>query len=453
MLPRRARAQSTTKAQQLLVLYCQGGMRSNALFTMPGASKQISPFGVTGSKTDAQFILASPTPDDHTLAAPFTNKPNILSSWTGDIGNLYTNYNQFSVLGPVDHNPGGDPVLDMQIARNLIATGNKGGGPGLLTVIGNKSQAPLPPFAIGDPALIFGQTAPGLEAGAPIFIRDPLDVYGRINSHPAAGALASWEQTFQQTLDARQIGLTASFLGHPLADVANGRAQLAKVRQYLTSPQFQFGQSTNFTAAHQESHGFPVTNGALEQAFLPFLQYPTGGPTLNSDYSDPLGAKICLAVRALQYGSPAVAVGFGDWNFHSNEKTKIQALSVPLGRVIASLLYVLAGLPGNVQKRKLDEVLIVVVSEFGRDNTAVDTGFNAQNGSDYRGTNASRFQTLPVFGAGIKGGKVFGGLAADLTPTGNVYSSAQLWATMVNALGIDYTPYVSVPSTIDEMFA
>lgn len=456
MIPRKARAQSTTRAQQLLIIYCQGGMRSNALFTYQGAPVSLCPFGVEPvpplPQQPAQFALASSAPKDVSIAPPFT-RPDPLPSWGANLGNMYSAQNQYSILSPVDHNPGGAPIIDMNIARNLIGTGSAKGGLGLLTIIGNAVQRDLPPFVIGDPALIFAGTKSGYEAGAPVYVRDPLDIYGRINSHPGKGALGTWESTFQTKLDARQEGLAATFLGHPIAEVAHGRAQLELVRQRLVTPQFQFGQSTNANAAYQTSHGFDLTNLRLEQAFLPFKQYPTGGNTPNSDYSDPLGAKMALAVRALQYGSPAVAVGYNGWNLHKNEKTGIQAVSVPLGRAIASLIYILSGMAGTVAKRKIDEVMVVVVSECARDNVLPDTGFNDQNGSDYRGTNPSRFQSLPIFGAGIAGGKVYGGLSAspDLSPVGKVYSSAQLGATMLGALGVDNTPFFTA-STIDEIF-
>ena len=453
MIPRKARAQSTTRAQQLLIIYCQGGMRSNALFTYPGAPVALCPFGTeTVVKQTAQFALASSAPKDVSLPPPFT-KPDPVPSWGASLGNMYSAQSQYSILSPIDHNPGGAPVIDMQIARNLIGTGNAGGGLGLLTVIGHSLQSQLPPFVIGDPALIFAGTKSQYEAGAPVFVRDPLDIYGRISAHPAKGALGTWEADLHTKLDARQQSLAATFLGHPIAEVAQGRAQLELVRQRLLTPQFQFGLAANLNASYQTSHGLDLTNQRLEQAFLPFKQYPTGGNTPNSDYSDPLGAKMALAVRLLQYGSPAVAVGYNGWNLHKNEKTGIQAVSVPLGRAIASLIYVLSGMKGTVAKRKLDEVMVVVVSEFARDNVLPDTGFNDQNGSDYRGSNPSRFQSLPIFGSGIAGGKVYGGLGAspDLSPTGKVYSSAQLGATMLGALGIDNTPYFAA-STIDEIF-
>ena len=61
---------------------------------------------------------------------------------------------------------------------------------------------------------------------------------------------------------------------------------------------------------------------------------------------------------------------------------------------------------------------------------------------------------LPIFGAGIKGGRVIGGYdkSAALTPTGPTFSSAQLAATMLHALGVDFRTYVAA-DPIDQVFA
>src|SRR5262249_47423838 len=157
------------RAKQLLIIYAGGGMRSHALFSYDGAPKSLNPYGVAGSpgSSKAAFRLASPL-TGNPETAPFQQSAELLPDWGKSMPSLFgSTLEQFSLIGPVDHNPGGDAVVDLRVAQNLIATGNAAGGPGLLTIIGNKLPTPraLPPFCIGDEAAIFGAMAPGLEAG------------------------------------------------------------------------------------------------------------------------------------------------------------------------------------------------------------------------------------------------------------------------------------------------
>lgn len=455
-VPRRAKAQTTARARQLLVIYCQGGLRSHSLFTFDSPPLALSPFGTRNSPVDSksQFVLASPQPRDSSLQAPFVRSES-LPEWGRDIGNIYTVRDQFSVITPVDHNPGGPAELDANVVRNLIGTGRRTGGPGVLTVIGNRlaEPRPLPPFIIGDEAAIFANPATGFEAGAPVFIRNPLDVGAVQAAHPTLGKISDWELQFQKEAAASLRGSTPTILGQPIDAVGQGFNELERVRSVLALPQLQFRASANANAFYETSNGLNLTNKRIEQALLPFKQFPTGGNTANSDFDDPLGVKAALALRLLQYGSPAVAIGLGGFDLHKDEKTKLFRLTRPLGRVLSALTYMLAGMKGVNAARRLDEVLIMVVSDWGRDNVRAETGFNEFNGSDHRGSNASRFQILPVLGAGVRGGRIVGGVSADanLAPTGKVFASASLAATMLRSLGIDHRTYVDA-DPIDELF-
>jgi hypothetical protein len=468
-VPRASRAQQqaaqTTRAKQLLIIYAGGGMRGHALFSFDGAPKQLNPFGVAGSPGSAKaaFRLASPV-SGNTDTAPFQQSPELLPEWGKNLPTLFgPTLEQFSLLGPVDHNPDGPPEVDERRAKNLISTGRADGGPGLLTIIGNKlpTPRPLPPFCIGDEAAIFGRVTSGLEAGAPVFIRDPLDVgadlnaYGRLardsvamdGSHVMVPATAQeqWEIDLGNALDGSLKNQLPKALAPRLDRVIGSRAQLKAVQEVLSRPQLRFKSDANATASFENSNGVPLSNRRLEQAFLPFVRFQTGGLTTNSNFNDPVGAKLAMAVRLLQYGSPAVAVGFGGFDLHKDEDKLLHTVSRPLGRAIAALLFVLGGMPGVEAKRRLDEVLVVVVSEWGRDSVRDDTGFNDQGGSDHRGGPSSRFQILPIFGAGVKGGRIIGGFTPDVTlkPTTKTYSTAALSATLLNALGVDSRPFIS----------
>lgn len=455
-VPRAARAQQAVRARQLLIIYCQGGIRSHSLFTFDTPPLAVSPFGTRNSPIDtkSQFVLASPQPRDSSLQAPFVRSES-LPEWGRDIGNIYTIRDQFSVITPIDHNPGGPAELDANVIRNLITSGRRTPGPGLLTIIGNRltDPRPLPPFVIGDEAAAFATSAPGFESGAPVFIRDPLDIATVQALHPTQGKLSDWEGQFQASEATRLATSTPTLLGQPINQVRQGFGEVERVRAVLALPQLQFRTSANANAFYETSNGFNLTNKRIEQALLPFIQFPTGGNTANSDFSDPLGVKAALALRLLQYGSPAVAIGYGGFDLHKDEKGKLYKLTRPLGRVLSALSFILAGMKGETTARRLDEVLIMVVSDSGRDNVRAETGFNEFNGSDHRGTNASRFQVLPAMGAGVRGGRIVGGVTADanLAPTGKVFASAQLAATMLSSLGIAHRTFVDA-DPIDELF-
>ena len=467
-VPRFSRAQmqaaaQATRAKQLLIIYAQGGMRSHALFSFDGAPKALNPYGVAGSpgSNKAAFRLASPVGGNPDLA-PFQQSPELLPLWGINMPPLFgSTLEQFSLLGPVDHNPDGPAELDEKRARNLISTGRATGGPGLLTIIGNRlpSVRPLPPFCIGDEAAIFGAVTPGMEAGAPVFIRDPLDIgadgnpLGRVTREPR-GAVDAWELDFHRAVDGDLKNKLPRALSPQIDRVIGGREQLKAVQEVLARPELRLNTVENQAASKGTAYGVPLSNRRIEQAFLSFIRFPSGGNTLSSNFNDPLGAKLALAVRLLQFGSPAVAVGMSGFDLHRDENKLLHTVSRPLGRGLAGLLFVLGGMAGVEAKRFLDEVLIVVVSEWGRDGVRDDTGYNDQGGSDHRGGPSCRQQILPIFGAGVKGGRVIGGFSptVDLRPTGKIFSTASLSATLVSALGVDSRAFIDA-DPIEEVFA
>ncbi len=472
LIPRATRAQQQAtqagaRARQVLIIYAQGGLRSHALFSFDGAPKSLNPYGVAGTPANPKvpFRLASPVGGNKDLYPFPTALDDFMPDWGENLPPLYTQTERFSLLGPVDHNPGGEAVVDEKRARNLIATGRAEGGPGLLTIIGNGLGATraLPPFCIGDPAAIFGNVTPGLEAFAPVFVRDPLDIgatsnaYNRVARDGRNGAVDQWELALRASLDDDLKAKNPRAAASVIDRVIGGRSQMKAVQEALSLSDFRFGNAdTTATGPYSKvkSQGTTLTNRALEQAFLPFLRFPSGGSTTTSNFTDPLGAKLAMAVRLFQAGCPAVAVGYGGFDLHRDEDRLMHLVTRPLARGMSALLMVLSGLPGVQAKTMLDETLMVVVSEFGRDNVRDDTGFNDQGGSDHRGEPSSRYQILPVFGAGVKGGRLIGGFSPNdnLTPTGKTFSSASLSATLVNALGVDPRQYISA-DPIEDIFS
>src|SRR5262249_24976278 len=122
-------------------------------------------------------------------------------------------------------------------------------------------------------------------------------------------------------------------------------------------------------------------------------------------------------------------------------------------RALSALNFVLPQIadPDVPGKSYFDTTLVAVTSEFGRDNTSdsntdgLTVGFNRGDGSDHHGTNACRYQALPIMGGVIPGGRMLVPTDDQVRPMGDPIASPSLLATFLAALGVDPSPYVSAP--------
>ena len=164
-----------------------------------------------------------------------------------------------------------------------------------------------------------------------------------------------------------------------------------------------------------------------------------------------------LAVRLVQSGVRAVTVSAGGWDTHQGEADRLQSKIPMLGQAIVGLITVLDALPplsGRATSTSaLDDVLIVVDSEFSRDNTN-DEGFNPDDGSDHRSTYARYFSAM-FAGGGINGGKAVGTNDENYEPVDDVkFHASRINATVFDLLGVDASKYLSSDSTpIEELYA
>jgi hypothetical protein len=98
-----------------------------------------------------------------------------------------------------------------------------------------------------------------------------------------------------------------------------------------------------------------------------------------------------------------------------------------------------------------DHTLVVSVSEFSRNNTEPDTGFNSGLGSDHQLEEAApmRNQAVAVMGGALRtagtAGKQIGATDDDMNPIGEVYSTRSLHSTLLDVLGVDHTAFWSDP--------
>jgi uncharacterized protein (DUF1501 family) len=93
-----------------------------------------------------------------------------------------------------------------------------------------------------------------------------------------------------------------------------------------------------------------------------------------------------------------------------------------------------------------DRTVVFVISEFSRDNTDPNTGFNSGGGSDHQGGLASRNQVWPVFGGPVTArGRKIGNLDPETMATlgGPAKPVKSVMASMLALLGIDASRYMS----------
>jgi hypothetical protein len=137
------------------------------------------------------------------------------------------------------------------------------------------------------------------------------------------------------------------------------------------------------------------------------------------------GTQCLLARRLAEAGVRFIEVSHGDWDHHSNLRTRIQLAARQIDQPIAALI-------GDMKQRGLlKDTLIIWGGEFGRST--------AGQNDDGRNHNHGGF-TMWMAGGGVKGGLRYGstdaisGAAVD----GKVHMH-DLHATILNQLGLDHT--------------
>jgi len=162
------------------------------------------------------------------------------------------------------------------------------------------------------------------------------------------------------------------------------------------------------------------------------------------------GGRAMLALRLVQSGVRSVTIERGGWDTHGNEQGRLTRNLAELGQAISGLVATLKDLPSlsGLRNNALEDVVIVVDSEFGRDNTGAN-GFNGNDGSDHQSRYA-RFFSVMFAGGGVAGGQAIGATDVNFDPVNNVtYHSSQINATIYDLLGIDPAKYLSEPPIED----
>jgi uncharacterized protein (DUF1501 family) len=447
--PRLSRAAGPPpRARRLLVLHLQGGIRSSAAFL---ASRQVTynPYGLIEG-TGTPFALGRLLDDTPPGSPPLGDEHYTLGpAWGGArLPRLREVAQSFSVVGTWWEARG-----DHERARVEEATGSPdGSSPGLLTRVaaglaagGAEPAAPafhLAPFAMfGAGAGELARYAPvGMESWASLPTASGDDPYAPArtgNGWVSGGAMA-------ERIDRRRVESRGG-VGRALCDAhAIHRRTARSIGRRLGEPDLRIADAGDVDAALGEvaldGGAAPLTNAMLYElttrALGPQAEYE-GDPTGSEHFDTAVNA--ALAVRLLQLGSPAVTLEIADFDLHSGERTAGPALYSMLGRLWASLGWLLARIPDPAGGTMLDSTLVVTTSDFGRD-PAAPRGFNGGEGSDHGADPGCYYLAHALMGAGVRGGQLVGGVSTDDYDARREplqIAPARLLATLLHALGID----------------
>jgi uncharacterized protein (DUF1501 family) len=420
-LPRlRAATPAFGQVKHLVVVYLDGGARTSCLFNAD-VSQQWNPIEISGIQAGAAGtewgvggVFPATAYDGGVLGETVPAVPSLTD--------------RMCVLGTVDHTPGedrGDGNHDT--AQIRMATGAPDGTRGLLSIVyrdhalyqNGGAEENLPPVIVGGAARLFGAGAGDFGPYRPVVVNRWQDF--RNNSEGEAVAKPSWVAGLEQRMDER-LAATRSARHRTMVDgLRDSKRQAETFRPIFVDPILDLTEMPD-AAMHGMSNAELVAAMGAEDFCL----------------------DAALALRFMGFGAPAVVIGNGGWDFHSDELAEFPAHATTFARMLAGLVYSLQHLQHPEGGTYWDQSLVVVASEFSRDNAEV-SGFNSGNGSDHQGNAPCRYQALPFMGGVVgQGGKFFGRTdPASMEPLEGepVFSSISLLAMCLDVLGIDPTPH------------
>lgn len=402
-----------SRHNHLIVINLDGGARTPPMFngdldarwnpygTQPGAG--ITEWGV------GMVFDAAPYPD--TTAAFGVAMPS-----------LPMISDEICVLGTLDHTPGAAAgVGDHNVARDIISSGNQGGGPGMMSLVYARHKN----YTEGSAGLVFPPVVIGSGAATTIFgipdgsitpVMVPSFSEFASQSGDDAGGQPQWARAFEAGLDDATADIRSARDRQLIARMSNGKQNVEAFRNVFLDPALK--------VATEPTAGTDLTNTQLE-AIL--------GTSL-------LGRNMALALRFLQHGSAAVLVGDNGWDTHSAEAEMYSTSANTLARVLAGLSFALKRMSHPEGGTYWDHTLIMLQSEFGRDNL-MSNGFNSGGGSDHTGGPGSRYQAFPYMGGLVgQGGKMFGRTdAATMEPLAGepIFGTTAHMAMALAVLDID----------------
>jgi hypothetical protein len=459
-----ARAAGPAAARRLLIINLSGAVRSSAAFhAAPDNAAQAlahNPWGTIAGAAADQLSLGQLL-DDHlrsdapagaavlppgTVTTPLPDSAYLTSAtggWKGARLPRLRELADFSVVGTW-HEERGDHA---RAAIEEPSGSSTGAAPGLLTRLGAglaaQGSLPVPGFHVA-PAARFG----GGEGDIGRFVPVTLD---SVYSLPGAGDVSDAEraaighdwaadEAMRDRLDGTRLEGREGYARHLLEDFASHRRTNRALGARLAEPWMHVdnadGAAAFGTVTLDDGSEAPLDNAMLhELAALAGGVDPYGYPLVDEALSWMLG------VRLLQLGSPAVTVEMRGFDLHSGEVDGAPALYATLGRLWATLAWLLGRMrePGG-DGTMLDHTLVVTMSDFGRDRGSYG-GFNGGEGSDHGVDPSCYYLAHAVMGAGVVGNRVLGAAPLDTFDArgpGAAFAPRQLLATLLAALGLDH---------------
>lgn len=431
-----SRAKAATKAfgdvQHLLVLFAKGGFRSHCLFNAVG-HEQHNPFGAHEMQlSGTEWRLGAAAGDLE------------YSTSLGIVPGLARSTGRIAVLPCVDHIPGAGQVdVGHDTAIRRICTGSPYGANGLLSVIGRDHAKYSNGFSL--------QAVPPVQIRATDFGRGAAD-YAKTRPLTLQGggrSFASQLPVGQGWKIGARDALNARFRDN------RSRAYRSRLSEFLISKSYASTFSTMLSDPLLDVVGMgdAAAAGVTNRQLLEVL----GNESLRArgDLNDTQswGADVALALRFFQFGSPAVVVTRDIYDMHDDERTNFAPRAGDLARQLAGLSFLLERMQHPGGGTYWDKTMVVVVSEFSRNNTALN-GFNSGNGSDHVGeaSGPTRNQAVAVMGGMVtQGGKLIGSTDKNMNAQGKVFSSRSLLATCLDGLGMDPNKYWA-DAPIEELF-
>ncbi len=438
-LPRRAFAATPGfgLTKHVLVLYAKGGFRSHPTFNAVGTQNMINPFGVhptvvAGRQWALGNSSGADTPLSYTGGAGAVTVPTF-TEISGDV----------TVLGCVDHNPTGAADTDHRTAANRIATGDPQGLDGFLARIGKDHPMYASGFSTtAVPPVEIQPTEWGIGSGSYATTR-PLSLLSGGNSFAADRPVGKgFKIAARKSSDERFRATRSRAYRSRLTNFLISKNNVALFADMLKDPLLNLADPANGTAT---AGGF--TNAQMLE-ILGNYDLQTIGDMLNLQS---WGLDVAMALRFFHMGSPISVVTRDIYDMHDDEADNYRPRVQDLTRQLAGLHYLLHQMDHPTGGKYWDKTIVVVVSEFSRNNTTA-SGFNSGRGSDHVGQNSGpcRNQACAIMGGPIAAskGKLIGPTDAniDALDPQQVFSSRQLLTTLVDALGInvDYFPGAGV---------
>ena len=453
-------------ANRVLILYFSGGMRSSTAFHAAAGTRKYNPWGVIeGTNTPFSLgkllddFLPAGTPVVSPEAPPgdaaYTLSPmggwsgmrvprfrevagtfSVLGTWntargdhyraateepTGNPGGLEAGLLTRIAAGvearggiapPPDNTPGADAGTDAAadvVTRDASADGGDGG----FTPVDPREQTPA--FHI-QPGAAFGHATEDTArfTPVPLFGIAGLPGQGDLDDADFQRVGRDWAQddAMRARLDQRRLNARTGWGRGVVDQYVGDREARVRVGQRLTASWIDVSQNPMGArgAVMTDAGLVPLTNAMMLELFVRALGTdPMGDGT--APYANPRGAEFfrtamdaALAVRLLQLGSPAVAIEMGGFDTHSGERRDAPARFRFIGRLWATLQFLLSRMPepGEPGRSMLDRTLVFTMSEFGRDPGSEGSGFNNGEGSDHGADPACYYFAHAMMGGGVQ---------------------------------------------------